>query len=436
MTQAESNLFSDKIARKIAEAKNQPEIQSILVNELKSFFLYEQAAIVKKTFWGGHRVEAINGLIEIDQSSPYAVWLRRLSRLTPATETVETFDSGSSINPGNWENFSAAFLMTIPLTETYLTQKTLFLFRSTPWALEEKNTANIIGNIATGALSRPKIRGEIAAKKRRRKTTASVVIFVVLMSLIPVRLSSIAPAETIPTAPFLIAPAFPAVVKNVLVNSNEEVKENQVLVELDDVDQRAKAQVAHREMEVAEAELRKYSQLGFQDQNSRYRLAEALGQVNIKKLQLERANLELDRTKLKTPVAGVAIIVDPLDWVGRPVQTGEKILLVADPKKNHVRIWVPATDGAILNEGLSGELFLDSDPWVSRKIHLKNWSFEPELSPQGIMAFRAQAIPNNEAWPHPMVGLHGVVHLSGKRIPLLLYLLRKPIIFMRQIFAI
>lgn len=424
------------IARKIADAKSKSAIYSILVNELKPVFLFDQAAIVKQTLWTRQYVQSISGLIEIEHSGPYPVWLRRLAYALPRSGNVETFDSSHSVNPGNWEKFAATYAMSVPLRETYFTNQLLLLFRSKPWDENEKHAANAIGDIAAGALSRPKMRGEAAARKRGRKALFSGAALIGLIAIIPVRLTSISSAETIPSDAFLMAPSFPAVVKRILVSSNETVAKDQVLVELDDADQRAKAQVAQREMEVAEADFRKYSQLSFQDQNSRYRLAEAQGQLQIKRLQLERANLELERTKLRSPVSGIAIVTDPLDWLGKPVQTGERILLISNPEKNNVRIWVPVTDGAILKEGLSGELYLDSDPWTTRRIQIKNWSFEPEMSPQGIMAFRAQATAQNENWPHPLLGLHGVVHLSGNRLPLIFYILRKPLIFMRQTFAI
>ena len=111
------------IARKIADAKSKREIYSILVNELKPIFLFDQAAIVKKTIWGTQKIEAINGLIDIEHSGPYPVWLRRLVRGLSYSGSVETFDSNHSANPGNWEKFSSSYAISIPLTETYLTQK-------------------------------------------------------------------------------------------------------------------------------------------------------------------------------------------------------------------------------------------------------------------------------------------------------------------------
>ena len=436
MTDQENSIFPSIIVQKIANAKSRAEIFSILVNELKSSLACDQAAIVQTTFFKTTKVIAISGLVEIEHSGPYPVWLRRLSKSLKHFGKIETYTSDDEINPGNWEKFAPAFLLTAPLAETYVAQQTLLLFKTQEWEDKEKFLINIIGDIATGALSRPFKRDEAEATRASKRKTWGASLIALLIALFPVRLSSIAPAETVPADPLVIAPSFPAVVKRIVVAANDRVQKDQVLVELDDIDQQAKVQVAKRELDVADADLKRLSQLSFQDPNSRYRLAEAKGQFEIKKLLHQKAELELERTKLRAPAAGLAIVTDPLDWIGKPVQTGEKIVLVAEPENSSIRLWVPASDGAILQQGLTGDLYLDSDPWKGRDIKVVNWAFEPELSPAGVMSFRAQAQPAKQDWPHAILGLHGVAHLSGERLPLVLYMLRKPIIFLRQTFAI
>ena len=436
MTIQENSIFPSEVVQKIANARSRAEIYSILVNELKSPLAYDQAAIVQNTFFKTTKIIAISGLVDIEHSGPYPVWLRRLSKSLRHFGRVETYSSDDEINPGNWEKFAPAFLLTAPLTENFFSKQTLLLFKTQAWTESEKFIVNTIGDIAAGALSRPFTRTEEESSKASRKKTWAASLIALLIALFPVRLSSIAPAETVPADPLVIAPSFPAVVKRIVVAANDRVQKDQILVELDDIDQQAKVQVTKRELDVADADLKRLSQLSFQDPNSRYRLAEAKGQFEIKKLLYQKAELELERTKLRAPAAGLAIVTDPLDWIGKPVQTGEKIVLIAEPENSRIRLWVPASDGAILQQGLTGDLYLDSDPWKGRDIKVVNWAFEPELSPAGIMSFRAQAEPAKQDWPHAILGLHGVAHLSGERLPLVLYMLRKPIIFLRQTFAI
>jgi multidrug efflux pump subunit AcrA (membrane-fusion protein) len=263
-----------------------------------------------------------------------------------------------------------------------------------------------------------------------------VLVLIAAILAFPVKLTSIAPAEIIPLEPETISAAIPGVVKRVLSVSNEAVQAGALVVEMDDVEQNSRVEIARGELNVAAADLRRLTLLGFQDASSRYRLAEAQGMVEIKKLQLARAELEVERTKIRSTRSGIAVVSDPLDWQGKPVQPGERIMLVADPRKIAVRIWVPAQDGPVLEKGAQGELFLDSEPWRGQRIRIDSWSFEPEMSPFGVMAYRAQASIALEERGAPRIGLRGSAHLTGERISLLLYLIRRPLIFLRQTLSI
>lgn len=48
---------------------------------------------------------------------------------------------------------------------------------------------------------------------------------------------------------------------------------------------------------------------------------------------------ELEKLSIRARSSGVFVYTDPDDWAGRPVQTGERIGLLADPTKLGVRAW-------------------------------------------------------------------------------------------------
>lgn len=70
MTIQENSIFPSVVIQKIANARSRAEIYSILVNELKSSLAYDQAAIVKNTFFKTTKVIAISGLVDIEHSGP------------------------------------------------------------------------------------------------------------------------------------------------------------------------------------------------------------------------------------------------------------------------------------------------------------------------------------------------------------------------------
>ena len=404
-----------------------------LVNAQRTALGAVQSAIILTTALGPSRLIALHGSGKIEHSGPFPVWLRRLADLYRGSDDILQVSAQDTNALEGWNRFAAPFLLRLPLTHSWWGTQSWYLFKSEPCTPAEVERAQTIARAASAALALEKP----ASLPRKRWIIRSLVSAGVLaLCLFPVRLSTIAPAEIVAADPQLIASSFPAVVKRILVSPNEAVEKDQIIVELDDADQHARLQIAKREYEVAVAELRRLTQLGFQDPASRNRLSEMQGQVAIKQLMVQRSELELERTKLRAPMPGVAIVSDPVDWSGRPVQTGEKIMAVANPALTRVRLWIPAKDGSLLKQGLKGELYLDSNPWQGRSVTLESWSYEAELSPAGVIAFRALAEQTGTTARSMLLGLHGTVHLAGDSVPLILYLLRRPIIYVRQLLVL
>jgi hypothetical protein len=254
-------------------------------------------------------------------------------------------------------------------------------------------------------------------------------------ALFPVHLSTVAPAEVVPLEPAIIASPLPGVIRTVHVHSNEKVATGQLLVSLDDVDQRNKRDIAQRDLELTRAELKRLEQLGFLDPTQRFRLAELEAQSRIRELELARAHQELNRTQIRAERDGIAILGDASEWAGKPVQVGEKILQIADPRRTGLRIYIPAVDIPVLEANEQGEVYLDSQPWRGLAFKVRHWTFEPEVTPTGIVAFRAQAqwLANAD---QARLGLRGSAHLKGRMVPFIVYMLRRPLILLRQSFAL
>ena len=145
----------------------------------------------------------------------------------------------------------------------------------------------------------------------------------------------------------------------VLVAPNERVEAGQPLVALDDIEIRNQYQVASKQLEVARAQLEKTEQQAFNDAQSRAELATRRAEVGLREVQKAYAKQQLDRIVLKADRAGIAIYNDPDDWAGRPVQTGERIMQLAEPSRREVRIDLSVDDALLLSEDAPMKLFLD-----------------------------------------------------------------------------
>lgn len=67
---------------------------------------------------------------------------------------------------------------------------------------------------------------------------------------------------------------------------------------------------------------------------------------------------QLARIDVTAVREGVAVFGDPDDWLGRPVTTGERIMLLANPAKPGVLIHLPVADAVALEPGAEVKLFL------------------------------------------------------------------------------
>jgi Biotin-lipoyl like/HlyD family secretion protein len=419
-------------AQLILEAKSADEAASIFIQGCSQLAPFVQGACLISPLIGPARVLAVSHVADLEQSGPYAVWLRKLSAKIHRANISGPVPAHFLQGAHNPEKFSPAQMIFLPFELRSGEKGAFFFMRAEPWS--EADMARLQAPLPLiitrlGFLRRPE--WAFLKHKPQRKTYAILGILILLM-LFPVRHSSVAPVEIVPVKPTIIASGIPGVVRSLHVTANESVHPGQILVTLDDLDQKSKLAIARRDLNVTEAELRRLQQMGFLDPSQRYRLAELEGQLRIRQLEVERAEAELERTIIRAERDGVAVSGDPLEWQGRPVQIGERIMQIADPKQTAARILVPVADGPVLSTQTRGKIYLDSEPWRGHAIEIRSWLFEPELTPGGTFAYRAQA-----DWAEDVsevrIGMRGTAHLDGHYTPLILHLLRRPIILLRQV---
>ncbi len=88
---------------------------------------------------------------------------------------------------------------------------------------------------------------------------------------------------------------------------------------------------------------------------------------------------------------GVAVFGDPDDWLGRPVITGERIMLLANPDKPGMLIHLPVADAIALDVGAPVKLFLTVKPLSPLDARITETSYQAVLSPEGVASYRLRA---------------------------------------------
>lgn len=266
--------------------------------------------------------------------------------------------------------------------------------------------------------------------KRRRYT-----LIVLLIVFFPVRLTVLAPAELVPENPAVIRVPIEGVIEEFFVKPNEAVQAGQLLFKLDLTSLMSKLQISQQEMQIAEAEYRQSSLQSLTDPKSRMMLTAQEGRAAEKKLETDYLRLLLDKAQVKAPRPGVAIFDDPSEWLGKPVVAGEKIMVVATESKAEIEVWIPLNEAIELPENASISMYLNTTPLSPVTGKIRYMGHDAIQRPDGSYAYRMRAtIDATNA--SARIGLRGTARLSGQYVPFSYWVLRKPLIALRQFVGI
>src|SRR5690606_15682393 len=145
-------------------------------------------------------------------------------------------------------------------------------------------------------------------------------------------------AEVVPLHGRVVAAPLDGVIAEFLVQPNQPVKSGELLLRFDATSLKAQADVAERSLNVAEAELKASAQRAFADIEAKARLDLLAARVEQKRAERDYALDLLARSEVRAERDGIAVFADAERWTGKPVQTGEQLLKLADPTQAELRI--------------------------------------------------------------------------------------------------
>ena len=420
------------------DAESREALRTLMVNGPRRLTPYRQAALITADDAGGITVEAVSGVAVLEPDAPMVSWLARAGRQLlnsdhggrPHVVAPETL---ADAERAEWTSWMPASVLWCPLkSRDGLPFGALWLARDEPWQETEAVMIDRLGGCFAHAwLSLLGRRRSILPAKARRPLLIGAPIALLLALLFPVRQSTLAPAEIVAANPVSVSAPVDGVIAHFQIKPNQLVKAGQVLFSFDDTTLKAQAAAAERALGVALAELRQSSQGAMIDRKQGEKVALNEAQVRLRQTELEYARDLLGRITVTAERSGVAVFTDENDWIGRPVVTGQKILQIADPAQTELNIEVPVRDAIVLSEGAAVALFLDIDPLSRKAATLTSASYEAELTPAGTLSYRVRARFDDGMKP-PRIGLQGTAKIYGERVPLGLYLFRRPLASVRQ----
>jgi hypothetical protein len=426
--------------RRLQTATSVREVAFRAVNDSSQVLRFDQAVLWRRDLLSRPVVAAASGLADVSADSPYQQWLTQLLQAitpepfeAPKALAMEALPEAVVADGADW---CPAHLLHCPLiTPAGTAVGGLLFFRSQPFTEAEAAAAEWMARSTGYGLwawrsDRHSAKGFLKSRGTWRGAAIAAGI-VALAAFIPVSLSTLAPAEITPLRPIPVTSPLDGVVREIVVKPNEIVKADQLVAVLDDTGLRNRLEVAAKSLDIARADLQRATFKSFTDEPSRLELQVLNARVQEKNAEVGYLTELLEKSKLTAHQGGVAVFTSQDDWRGRPVQVGERVMLIADPSLIDITVYMPPEDAVELEPGARVELLLHVDPLSPVSAEIERASYEATQTPEGTLAYivRARMQPGQAL---PRIGLRGTAKVYGGKVSLGYYLLRKPLAFVRR----
>lgn len=433
------------LSHRARQAESDRELGFLLVNDSLALAPFRQAAL----WLDQEGVWSLSGVVQIDANVPYVQWLDAVARHVQSVAGDRVWPFTASDLPAElaveWAHWWPVHALWLGSSASGLPGAGIWV-RDLAWSDHELTAMQEWSEVwwhAFAALHRPRIARLRGWRTRLAKALAWLddlvwwrqrrlqLVAVVLAALLwPVRLTVLAPGELVPAHPLVIRAPLDGVIDVFHVQPNQQVQAQQPLFSFDEIVIQSRLAVAMQALATAETDYRQTSQMALTDSKSKTQLGLLIGKVDERRAEIEALQEQLTRARVLTPQAGVVLMDDPSEWIGKPVATGERILRIATLDDVEVEAWVPLADAITLTVGDEVVLYLSASPLSPVSATLRYMAHDAVQRPDGSYAYRIRATLSGKT--HHRVGLKGTAKLHGGWAPLSYWVLRRPWATVRQ----
>jgi multidrug resistance efflux pump len=259
-----------------------------------------------------------------------------------------------------------------------------------------------------------------------KKMTLFSLFLILPLFFIPIRLRIVAPCEVVAKDSFVVTAPVDGIVQQVNVEPGQKVKKNQVLFEYEKKIPIYRYEAVLKEVEVLQAEYNQTYALGIENNEEASKLA--FLDFKLKKSQLDLAFAKKQLTFLteRSPIEGLVSVDNRNDWRGKPVKTGERIMVINNEQQAKIKIWIPERDNLTFAFDIPIQIFLNSIPSKTFQARFLFITPEVKLSGEELPSFEAEAewLDGDQKLK---LGLKGSAVIYGEKVSFFYYLFRKPI---------
>ena len=420
--------------------KSSEELRFHLLNESRRVIAFRQAFYVDVC--KNAELIGVSSVAVVEKNAPLVRWINAIVSELAADQGLQTavsFDlpAYGDSDPQVAAKYPFPHMLWQPLTDRQGKVFAGVLFaKERAWKRSESDIASYLIGVYSHAM-----RAFVKSPARRRlpKTQSLIgsifLAFLLVSAFVEVPMTTMAPAEIIAKDPFIVAAPLSGAIEQILVPPNSLVEAGTALVKFHDTDLRNRYEIAKRELAVAQANDKKTQQNALIDLTGRRDIAVTKTEILLKQAERDYAHEMLEQTTVYAERDGMVVYEDPGSWAGRPVKVGERILEVVDTAKLKVRIELPIDDSISLQTGADARIFLDADPlnWLDAEVTYAGVHAKP--TPAGKLAYIVEAEFARSSLA-ARIGYRGTAQLFGAQVPLYLFLFRRPLSTLRQMFGI
>lgn len=440
-------------------AASTDELAFLLVNDTHRLLPYRQSAL----WFAEGGVHSLSGVVQTEANAPYVQWLNQLCQALSAEHSTpdvllirpETLPAALALQWDEWLPINALWIG-LPAdtghagsvagglilagdvqTHTGLVNAALYpLLEEWLHIWRHAWLAQFRAPLWSRALLRDKFRvwwqGPVARPWWRRRPLQILLTVSVLLAC-PVRLTVLAPGELVPAQPAVIRAPLDGVIAHIDIAPNAIVKAGQLLFSFDEAPIASRLDVARLALSSAQTEYRQQAQMAVTDNKSKGQLALLLGKIGEKQADADYLENQFLRAHVTAPQDGIALFDDPSEWIGRPVQTGEKVMKIAALRDIEIEAWIPVGDAIPLPDAAHVSLYLAATPFDVQSGQVRYLGHDAQARPDGNYAYRLRA--RLEGASTQRVGLKGTVKVQGAWVPLVYWIFRRPLAIIRQVIA-
>lgn len=414
------------LERQAQDCRTPEELFHVIVNDSRKLVLYNRMIVWTEGVWGAS-LERVSGNETLDAESQYGADLKHAIRA-----------AHRGLSGGNIVDCSDASAQTPRYLIPFYSPRCglvggMVLERDTSLEEHEREIVKELARSYTpifALLQKSSWSGLGGSGIRKVLHKKYIAIGIVAVLLCPARLSTTVPAEIVPKGAKLMTAPFGGLIGKVLVEPGAEVKEGDVLAEMDSTALAADEDIAYQDWKVTEATFSRVSRESLASPEKRGDLGVLEADIQEKKIRYDYAKSQRQKAQIRAASSGIAVFSSKSELEGQPVQTGDMIMKIANPAQSEILLRIPVRSLIPVQEGNDVTVYFNARPFGGYDATLKTIGYEASPDPDGLLTYKMTATLNDQG--DTRIGWQGTAKIKGHWTVLGESLIRRPILMLRQ----